>query len=74
MTDEEYNRLSDDDKRHFIRRIEDKECFKQAIKEAAKEWLQEQFASFGKWTAIGIASATFYGVVKIIIVAGWWPK
>lgn len=57
-----------------MRREEDKELMKEALKEAAREWLDEQFAAFGKWTAVGIASATFYGMVKLLIVNGWWPK
>jgi len=52
----------------------DKELVKEAIKEAAKEWIREQFAAFGKWSAIGVASAAFYGLIKIFVVNGWWPK
>lgn len=57
-----------------MERETDKEIFKQALKEAGKEWLNEQFATFGKWTAIGLVSAVFYGVVKIVVINGWWPK
>lgn len=57
-----------------MRRETDKEILKEALKEAGKEWLDEQFAMFGKWTAIGIASALFYGVVKLTVILGWWPK
>jgi hypothetical protein len=35
---------------------------KQAIKEAYKEWLNEQFAEFGKFTAKSLAAAFFIGV------------
>jgi hypothetical protein len=53
----------DDD---LIRQRDDKELFKQAIKEASKEWLDEQFSSFGKWTAIGIGSVLFYLAFKLV--------
>lgn len=46
---------------------EDKELFKQAIKEAAKEWLDEQFKNFGKWAALGIASLIFVGLFKAAV-------
>ena len=57
-----------------MRREEDKELLKEALREAGKEWLNEQFATFGKWTALGMASAVFYGLFKLIVVNGWWPK
>lgn len=56
-----------------MREGDDKEEFKAAVKEAAKEWLQEQFAAFGKWTAIGVASAIFYGLVKVAVASKLWP-
>lgn len=65
---------ADNDKRINMRREEDKELFKEAMKEAGKEWLNEQFAAFGKWTALGLLSAAFYGAVKLFIINGWWPK
>jgi len=57
-----------------MRREEDKELFKQAMKEAGKEWLTEQFAAFGKWSAIGIASGAFYLLVKFFVINGVWPR
>lgn len=64
----------DSEMRHRIRRDEDKELFKEAMKEAGKEWLQEQFAAFGKWTAVGMVSAGFYLIVKLFVVYGIWPR
>lgn len=53
---------------------EEEKQFKEAIKEAAREWLQDQFAMFGKWTAIGISSAIFFVVVKMLVLSGDWAK
>jgi hypothetical protein len=53
---------------------DDKEIFKQAIKEAADDWLAKQFASFGRWTAVGIGSAVFYGVVKLLSHFDYLPR
>lgn len=36
---------------------EQKEIVKDAMKEALKEWLDKQFAAFGRWTFYGILSA-----------------
>lgn len=52
---------------------EDKVLFKQAIKEAAREWLDDQFRAFGKWAAMGIAASVFYGLFKLGIAIKLWP-
>ena len=65
---------SDQESRHRIRRDEDKALFKEAMKEAGKEWLTEQFAAFEKWSAIGIASGAFYLLVKFFVINGVWPR
>ena len=38
---------------------------KDAVKEALKEWLNEQFAAFGKWTFTGLLSVAFCGMVYL---------
>jgi hypothetical protein len=40
---------------------------KQALKEALKEWLDEQFAAFGRWTFYSLLSIVFGGVVYIVV-------
>lgn len=44
---------------------------KAIMKEAIKEWLDEQFAKFGRWTIFGISSALFIAFVKMVL-SGWW--
>ena len=51
---------------------DDQDATKQALKEALKEWLDERFASFGKWSfgtiaAIALAALTYF----ILQVNGW---
>mgnify|MGYP001564683304 CR=1 FL=1 len=53
-----------------MRTEDDKAIMKQAIKEASKEWLDEQFAAFGKWTAVGVASALFVVLFKVSVRLG----
>lgn len=47
---------------------------KQAMKEALKEWLDEKFSEFGKWSAIGIACMTLVVMTYFALkFAGWAP-
>lgn len=38
---------------------EQKRLLKEAIKEGLREWLNEQWAMFGKWTAHGLLALLF---------------
>lgn len=50
------------------------EAVKQALKEAIKEWLDEQFAMFGKWTLMGLASAGIAALGYLILTTSGWHK
>lgn len=50
---------------HKLSQLEKREQ-KELIKEALKEWLEAQWAMFGKWTAKGIGAALFSAA------AYWW--
>jgi hypothetical protein len=47
---------------------------KRIVKAAIKEWLDEQFLAFGKWTAFGFAAAVFSAVVYFVLRAEGWVK
>lgn len=52
----------------------EKEEAKQIIKEAIREWLDEQFATFGRWSFLGIAAMGFAGIVYVFFISeGWIP-
>ena len=52
----------------------DKEETKTIVKEAIQEWLQEQFAVFGRWSFMGIAAMLFAGIVYLFFISdGWIP-
>ena len=40
---------------------------KEALKEGLNEWLDNQFATFGKWTLAALASLTLSGIIWILI-------
>ena len=45
---------------------------KEEIKEAIKEWMDEKFATFGKWTLYSFATVVFGWVMYgLIMLSGW---
>lgn len=51
------------------------EAQKALIKEAIDEWLDKQFAKFGKWSAAGIASALLVALLYFWLAThGWHAK
>ncbi|MDY7537689.1 hypothetical protein QN372_00870 [Undibacterium sp. RTI2.1] len=52
----------------------DREAEKEAIKEALQEWLDKQFAIFGKWTIAGLVALAFAGLVYIALIGQGWHK
>ena len=61
------------DRRSKQREVEDMQ--KRVMKEAIKEWLDDQFTKVGKWTAAGFAALLLSALVYLILLAnGWHPK
>ena len=61
-------RLTDLEDEAYDRRTETKAV----IKEALKEWMDEKFAAFGRWSIIGIAAAALFALMYFILaVKGW---
>ncbi len=61
-----------DSEREALSRLENKlgqdEC-KNLIKQAIKEWLNDQFAAFGKWSLFGILAAAMAAGVYLIVMS-----
>lgn len=49
-------------------------AIKAALKEALREWLDDMFATFGRWTLTGLAVAAFGGMVYLALVGAGWKK
>ena len=47
---------------------------KEAVKEALKEWLDEQFARVGRWTVYGIVAAGLVALVYFILMHNGWRQ
>lgn len=47
---------------------------KHAVKEAIREWLDEKFLEFGKWSFRGLVAALIAAVLYLSLVThGWNP-
>lgn len=52
----------------------DKEEMKAAVREALKEWLDEKFIAFGKWSLHGLLAMCLAGGVYLAMIASGWHK
>lgn len=52
----------------------DEEETKRVIKEALREWLDEKYSEFGKWTLHGLMAALLAGLVVFIFWTQGWHK
>jgi len=52
----------------------DKAAQKEALKEGIKEWMNEQFAMFGKFTLGALLAAAFGGMVYLSMIGMGWHK
>lgn len=47
---------------------------KAALKEALKEWMDERFSTFGRWSAGTLAVAVLGAAIYLILISrGWSP-
>lgn len=47
---------------------------KDVVKQALKEWLNEQFAAFGRWSMFGILAMAFSAIVYVWLLDHGWHK
>lgn len=47
---------------------------KRIVKEALREWLDEKYAEFGKWSLHGLLAAGLAGMVVLIFWTQGWHK
>ena len=55
-----------------VRQPRSRESEKDLMKEAIKEWMDEAFAQFGKWTAASLLVAAFVGCVYLAMAGKGW--
>lgn len=48
------------------------EAIKEALKEGLREWLDDQFAEFGKWTMRAAVAALLAGIVWLALISSGW--
>lgn len=54
--------------------IKDTAAFREAVKEGIQEWLDKQFAAFGRWTFYGLLSLATGGLVYLALTGLGWKK
>lgn len=47
---------------------------KQAVKEALKEWLNDKFTTFGKWSMTSLAAIALAALVYFILRMNGWQQ
>ncbi len=52
----------------------DRETTKEAVKDALKEWLDEKFSEFGKWSLRGLIAAAVAGITYLFLISEGWHK
>jgi hypothetical protein len=50
------------------------EATKKVVKEAINEWLDSQFALFGKWTFNGLLAAAFVALIYFVLTSQGWKQ
>lgn len=48
------------------------EAIKDALKEGLREWLDDQFAEFGKWTMRAVLAALLAGIIYLALISNGW--
>lgn len=62
-----------DDTKRVLQELSKAEL-KLVVKDAIKEWLDEQTLKFGKWTIRWLALAAFGGLILFILNAQGWTQ
>lgn len=47
---------------------------KEAVKEALKEWMDEKFITFGKWSLAAFAVAAFTAMAYFVLMVDGWKR
>lgn len=50
------------------------EELKAAVKDALREWLDEKYSQFGKWTLHGLLAMAVAGLTWVTLVSQGWHK
>lgn len=53
---------------------DEKEVMKAAMKEALREWLDEKYATFGRFSLHGLAAAGLGAVAYFVLILNGWHK
>lgn len=57
-----------------LTKAEAKILMREAVKEAANQWLDEKFQQFGKWSLTGLAATGLVALLYFILQFSGWHK
>ncbi len=60
------------DRLNPLERIDHERIYKEAVREALKEWLDEKFTTLGKFSLTSIAAMALAGLVYFILAWNGW--
>ena len=66
-----YDSMRDDRRKSDLSNAELIAAIKQAQRDGAKEWMDEKFAQFGKWTVGTVLASAFFALTVFLIKAGY---
>ena len=62
------------DNNETARRILDTEAIQNALRDELRQWLNDQFAAFGKWSLKGLIAFLLAGLVYLWFSSHGWQK
>ena len=61
-----------DERLDALEQIDHERIYKEAVREALKEWLDEKFALVGKWTVNSVLAVLLAAVVYFVLAFNGW--
>lgn len=62
------------DRLHALEKIDHERIYKEAVREALKEWLDDTFATVGKWTVHSALAVALAALVYFVLAFNGWKQ
>ena len=60
------------DRLNALERLDHERIYKEAVREALKEWLDEKFTLVGKWTVNSVLAVMLAAIVYFVLAFNGW--
>lgn len=61
-----------DERLDALEQLDHERIYKEAVREALKEWLDEKFTMVGKWTVNSVLAVALAGLVYFVLAWNGW--